>query len=282
MAEYQYNPFRPAETPARLHLLFWGKEACSPGHAVGPGVRDVYKIHFVHDGKGKVRVGGQTYSLVAGQGFLIVPNVVYYYEADEAEPWTYSWIGFAGTDVAALLERTVITADRPVFTMDKKTMPALYEQLTLSSTASVARDLRLQAHFYEFLAAWIEISAKVSSAAALPGRQEEYVHRTLECLRSHYSDNISIEQIAESLGLDRKYLSAIFKKALDVPPMQYLLRYRMDKACELLGGGTLTVGEVARSVGYRDPLLFSRMFHKVKGVSPSVYRANATKTDINP
>ncbi|MNG24493.1 Arabinose operon regulatory protein [compost metagenome] len=82
---------------------------------------------------------------------------------------------------------------------------------------------------------------------------------------------MTIRQLSDYLGLDRKYVAALFREALGIPPQQYLLRYRMDKACELLRSTGLTVAETARSVGYKDALLFSRMFKKVIGVPPSRY-----------
>ncbi|WP_438349357.1 AraC family transcriptional regulator [Paenibacillus sp. FA6] len=283
MAIFQYNPFRPTGNPFHLHLLFWGKEDCVPGHAVGPGVRDVYKIHFIHKGQGFVRVGTQTHKLVAGQGFLICPDVVYYYEADGEEPWTYSWIGFQGAEVPDIVKRTYLSPAQPVFSMDSRIMPTLYDQLSSAAVlASSALDFRINAIFFEFLASWVEMTGMDSPLVTISSRQEGYVHQTLEFLHNHYSEDISLENHADNLGLDRKHLSSIFKKALDVPPRQYLLHYRMNKACELLSSGKFTVGEVARSVGYQDPLLFSRMFKKVIGIPPKHYQREHHKSDINP
>ncbi|MNG35915.1 Arabinose operon regulatory protein [compost metagenome] len=77
--------------------------------------------------------------------------------------------------------------------------------------------------------------------------------------------------MSDYLGLDRKYVATLFREALGMPPQQYLLHYRMNKAKELLRSTALSVTETARSVGYKDALLFSRMFKKVVGVAPSHY-----------
>ncbi|MNN48651.1 HTH-type transcriptional activator Btr [compost metagenome] len=79
--------------------------------------------------------------------------------------------------------------------------------------------------------------------------------------------------LASNLGLNRKYLSTIFKQATGMPPRQYLLRYRMERACGLLKKGNYTISEVAGSVGYQDALLFSKMFKKMIGISPKNYKS---------
>ncbi|WP_258881468.1 AraC family transcriptional regulator [Paenibacillus sp. sptzw28] len=273
MAIFKYNTERPLRDDPDLYLQYWGKEDCVPGHAVGPGVRDLYKVHFIHKGRGILRIGERTYSLSPGQAFLIYPHVVTYYEADGEHPWTYSWIAFYGTEVAAALSRTRLSPENPVFPMDLKAMPGTYDQLTEALDRKGNRDFRFKAIMYDFLCALVEAVPASENGRLSPKKPDMYVHQCMEYFHAHYSENISVRQLAASLGLDRKYLSAIFKEALSVPPQQYLLNYRMEKASELLAKGCYTVGEVARSVGYQDALLFSRMFKKVKGISPKHFSA---------
>ncbi|WP_199615154.1 AraC family transcriptional regulator [Paenibacillus alkalitolerans] len=277
MVIFKYNTERPFRDDPDLCLKYWGKEDCAPGHSVGPGVRDLYKVHFVHKGKGIVRVGDHTYTLSPGQAFLIYPHIVTYYEADRQQPWTYSWIAFYGADVAPTLSRTLLSPEHPVFPMDMKVMPGMYDQLTEALQREGNRDLRFKAIMYDFLSALVEtIPANAAGRTGL-NKRDAYVHQSIEYLHAHYSEDITVRQLASFLGLDRKYLSAIFKAAIGMPPQQYLLNYRLQKACELLEKDCYTIGEVARSVGYQDALLFSRMFKKVKGVSPKSYRDKSDK-----
>ncbi len=263
-----YNGALPYRDEPDLYLSFWGKENCVPGHAVGPGIRDLYKIHFIHKGTGVVRVGGHTYTLTAGQAFLIYPKVVTYYEADQEDPWTYSWMAFQGVQVPRILAQTRLLPERPVFPMDTKMMPGLFDALTETLNGYVNPELRLTAILYGFMSLLTEIVPVSSQMNSPHPKQDSYVHQSLEFIHCHYCEPITVQQLAAHLGLDRKYLSSLFKESVGVSPQQYLLRYRMDKAGELLLSGRYRVGEVARSVGYQDALLFSRMFKKAKGHSP--------------
>lgn len=80
-----------------FYLCFCGYAKCEPLHNFGPAVRPNYLIHLILEGKGKYIVDNNRYELEAGQGFLIEPEIQTFYEADKENPWTYLWIGFAGT-----------------------------------------------------------------------------------------------------------------------------------------------------------------------------------------
>lgn len=272
-AIFHYNPDPAFRESPDLYLCFWGKEQCEPLHAFGPGVRDIYKIHFVHSGKGMVRSEGDTHVVTAGQAFIAFPEHVIFYQADEQDPWTYSWIGFYGEQIPHLLERTSLSSRHPVFPMDTRLMPGLYELLNeVEQEEPAVRDLRVQMLLHDFFASLVKLSPVTATGGVIPQTKESYVHRSLDFLHTHYAEDITVAQLANLVGLDRKYLSALFKNAVGLPPQQYLLKYRMERASELLKRGKLTVGEVARSVGYHDALLFSKMFRKTIGVSPSDYR----------
>lgn len=280
MAIFKYNPQRPLRSSPDLHLHYWGFEHCAPGHTVGPGVRDLYKIHFIHAGTGRVAVGEAEHRLQAGQAFLTYPHIVTYYAADSREPWTYSWVAFTGEEIQSLLSRTALSPEQPVFPMDQQLMPALYDRLTAAADTAEGLDLPLKAIMYEFFTLLLRTAPAAKDNVRLPRAKSFYVEECLHFLHAHYCENITVEMMSASLKLDRKYLSALFKRTVGLPPQQYLLNFRIAKACELLAESSCTVGEIARSVGYQDPLLFSRMFKKVKGCSPKDYRSRHANNDI--
>ncbi|TXK84411.1 AraC family transcriptional regulator [Paenibacillus sp. N3.4] len=275
MATFQYNQERLFREDPDLHLFYWGKEDCVPGHSVGPVVRDLYKIHFIHKGKGLVRIGIETHELLPGQAFLIYPNVISYYEADQDEPWTYSWIGFRGAQVESILSRTRLSPEHPVFPMDWKVMPSMYDQLTEAAGREGGNDLLIKSIIYGFMSVLVDVIPASSNGHIQPSKLDVYVIQSMEFIHAHYNEPISVEQLASLLKLDRKYFSTLFKEATGLPPQQYLLQYRMDKACGLLENSSYAIGEVASSVGYQDQLTFSKMFKRVKGASPKAFRCES-------
>lgn len=87
-----------------------------------------------------------------------------------------------------------------------------------------------------------------------------------------YAEPIKISDIANYCGLNRSYLTRIFKYATNDTPQEYLIHYRINKARELLTTTDLPIQHIARSVGYLDPFAFSKLFKKKTGLSPTDYR----------
>ena len=101
--------------------------------------------------------------------------------------------------------------------------------------------------------------------------QESYVYTAISYIESHYGKNVKISDIADYVGLNRSYLYTIFKKHMGMSIQDYLISYRMKKACDFLALPQATIGNVAYSVGY-DPLTFSKIFKRTIGISPTDYR----------
>lgn len=105
------------------------------------------------------------------------------------------------------------------------------------------------------------------------GDKSKYVLEAMDYISLHYNDpDISVGSIAQNLGISEGHLSHTFKKETGCTILNYLTRYRIHKAMELLKDCRVKVYEVAEQVGYRDIAYFSTTFKKLAGVSPSEYQ----------
>ena len=105
------------------------------------------------------------------------------------------------------------------------------------------------------------------------GDKSKYVLEAMDYIGAHYAEpGIGVAAIAEHLGISEGHLSHLLKKETDYTLLNYLTRYRMHQAMELLKDCRVKIYEVAEAVGYRDVTHFSATFKKLVGVSPSEYQ----------
>lgn len=100
----------------------------------------------------------------------------------------------------------------------------------------------------------------------------QQVTKILNYFHTHYEKEILISEVADMFEIDRRKIAYLFEKITGFTPIQYLTRYRISKAKELLTVSELTVSEVAEAVGYQDSFYFSRVFKNLTEMSPSQYR----------
>jgi len=256
-----------------LNVYRCGIEECMPNHSWGPGVRDHYIIHLIISGKGCFTSNGKTHNLEAGQGFLICPGEIVSYKADSIMPWKYSWVGFHGLKDQQIINRAGLSIDVPTFRYNERDL--LVESLDEMINEARSRrpsDLMLSGLLYQFLARLVKSLDPWKSFTAKNSDSSIYVSKAVEYIEKTYSGPLSVSGIAHHLKIDRSYLSTLFSRHLGISPRDFIINYRINKACELLGNPLLSISDVARSVGYDDPLQFSKTFKKEKGVSPSLYR----------
>lgn len=256
-----------------LYLNQCGTEACAPNHDWGPGIRDCYLIHYVLSGEGIFQTNNDTWHIKKGNGFLIFPNDVSYYKADNNNPWNYCWVGFNGIKAPSCLKQAGLSKDTPIFTYDKddELSNCIFELLRANRIIK-GRDLKTTSLLYEFMHLLVYNADSPLPESETEQIHEKYVRSAIEYIQMNYSREMSVSSLSNYIGLDRSYFYTLFKKFTDMSPQQFLLMLRMEKACELLANSSLPIGHVACSVGYHDQLLFSKMFKKVKGISPSGYR----------
>ncbi|MBP7175270.1 MAG: AraC family transcriptional regulator [Thermoclostridium sp.] len=272
LEKYYFSPSDPSD----LNVYRCGIETCKPGYTWGPGIRDHFIVHCVLEGSGTFTDGSSEWKLKQGDGFVVFPDKLVTYTADKDEPWTYSWVGFHGLKAETFLTKAGLCRETPVFfhRTDKRLVTCL-ENMISDARLDTPSELMLLGHLYIFLSLLIGNNRSATPSISKTGNSEKHCKRAIEFISRNYSNNISIQDIASDMNLNRSYLYTIFMKTLNMSPQDFLIHYRLERAIELMGNSELNNGDISRSVGYEDPLQFSRIFKKKKGVSPSAFRQNS-------
>lgn len=108
-----------------------------------------------------------------------------------------------------------------------------------------------------------------------PGEEQDVsyvVHKVKRIIRNEYSQDISLDYLAKSVGLAPSYLSYVFKRETGENLIKYLTDYRMEKAKQMLDDGSVKIIQVAKQCGYENQSYFNRLFKNTYGLTPSQYR----------
>ncbi|WP_152397383.1 response regulator [Paenibacillus guangzhouensis] len=103
-----------------------------------------------------------------------------------------------------------------------------------------------------------------------------FIHDIAKYLERHYQQEISLQDIAAKFFLSREYIARKFKQEYGVTLLDYLSRFRIDKAKQLLHNPHLRIVQVAEMVGYQDEKYFSKVFKKLEGMTPGEFRKEHT------
>lgn len=233
-----------------LSALSAGAERCAPSKFCGPGIRDYYLIHFIAEGTGVFENPRGKQYVSAGQAFLIRPGETCKYTADENDPWVYMWLGFEGR----LAERFDDMPD--VFNIDA----------WITDELCRAADMETGAEEY-LTGVLFKLYAEVFGGA----KSHDRIKQITDFINVNYMRDIKVEDIADMLHMNRKYLARVFRERTGVSIKQYLIDKRLCEAKRFLAEGC-SVGEAAAMAGYRDSFTFSKAFKKKYGASPIEYR----------
>ncbi len=258
-----------------LYLVHCGRQQCTPGYTYNHKIPNEYHVHFILDGKGILEVNDKLYHLKKDDIFLIPKGHPIHYFADDENPWEYMWITFDGEMAAAYLNHMELTADSPMIhsTIPNKVYVPLIQKILDTNELTFANEIKRVGYLYEIISTIIE----AQSAAKAEKNQYDYpgstyVDYALQYIKFNY-DHIKVNDIAQYIGINRSYLTAVFKKQLNISPQEYLVSFRLKKAAELLSTTNMSIQDISASIGYKNAMTFSKMFKQTYGICPKNYRS---------
>lgn len=240
----------------------------SPMYAtVRPSGRHDYQLLYIASGQADFRSESRTILLREGQIYLYRPEEPqdYFYRLDD-HPDVY-WLHFTGTEAA-----------RYTHALHGCTDVGIREEY-IHIFDHIIRELQLKregyaplcaAYMQELFLLMLRYSKEPDGNAASRSRQIEAV---IERMHEEIADTRSLEEYAKMCHMGVCWFIRSFRAYTGLPPRQFLIRLKINKARELLSYTSYNVGEIAAMVGYENPLYFSRIFSQNMGCSPSQYRA---------
>lgn len=237
------------------------------------------RFYLVSEGEGYVEIDGKPYIFGENQLLLVPRGHTFSYRMTDKNKLVKYWCHFNAVigdrHLTDLIEtQYLIQADFAELSEKFKKLITLSER-----SGDVASALRVNSVLLEIIAYYIE-NSKIFESGVL--KQEENLNAALLFIDNNLGRHITVQDVAETVHLHPNYFIKRFKNLYGITPLQYINTARTDKAKQLLENSEMSVGDVARNLGFEDDSYFSKSFKNAVGYTPSNYRRMLKKLYENP
>lgn len=221
-------------------------------------------------GTGKLIMGNKEYLIEPGYGFFLLPGDPHSYYAVK-EPWEVRWLTFHGRDLGATLPVLGISASGVYEIKEPESLTEIMQKILVTAQAENEQTaLQTSLFVYEFLITLVKKGNLQKSGSNLDyGR----IQPVIEHIGLHYCEDLSLQGLAEIINVTPQYLCLLFRNIVNERPYEYLIKFRLNKAKELLlRNRGMKVKEICLAVGFRDFSHFCAVFKAHEGITPGEFR----------
>jgi len=273
------DKFLTADENFEISIKKIGQEHCLPRKKFEIRKRKYNSLHIILYGKGVLKSGNKTIPLNAGMAFFLFCNEEYEYYPNNSDPWSYIWIDFNCDQAEELFYYCGFSKEKPYIHLeDFSEFVTLSKQLYNSFDASETQQLQCSAYFMLLISKMITCINKHANFNNLSDKYKR-VRDILIFINNNYRLDLKIETIAEENYISVSYMMALFSDTLNMSPVHYLNYFRISSACELLVTTDYKIEEISGLVGFSDWRYFTRVFKKIKEMTPREYKNSKTNED---
>lgn len=224
------------------------------------------------NGKGELNLNGTEYTIEKGQGMLLFPNEPHEYHAAHNK-WEVDWVIFRGRQIEPFV-RNILKAEHSgvyYITSSNILSDKIAELYKTASSANNTKNLICSSLVYTILTDILRFSSLTQNTSIV--NKFNRIEPVLNYINEHYTEQLSLGELAEFTNLTPQYLCSTFKKYTSQTLSEYINMIRIRKSKELLlYDRNMQIKEIARVVGFNDVSYFCSVFKKIEHISPTEFR----------
>lgn len=252
--------------------------ACPAYHHIGRmRISERHQVVFQYtlSGRGVLEVDGSVHDLPPGRGFCCYvadDRITYYYPNDAEEPWRFLYVTFRDTlgITRALNEQLGF-----VFDLDPSE-PQIKQLLGYKSIPELSVEISAGAGHLFANSIISMLTDQAHRLTRSQGAQIRLVRKAMQVIEDRVQEPFNAAMLADEVRVSQEHLNRIFRVELGQTPYQSICRSKMHRACEQLKNTNRTIAEIAIDLGYDPGSHFARLFRRIIGVTPSVFRRSAS------
>lgn len=224
-------------------------------------------LFYTFGGTGFVRQGKRTTVIRHGQMLLMDCRIPQSYGTDpKSDHWYHLWAHVQGAGVEATARRLGLPALTAVSVPRSRVQPYWDTVLERLEQDSVMDNELVGIAIHGLLSSMLIARSRDEAPSDSP------IVLAQNYVAQHFAERITVEDIARAAAVSTSYLTRLFRQQMETSPHDYLLRYRINHAKQLLMETDLSIGAIAKQVGFTSESNFSYRFSHVSGLSPRAYR----------
>ena len=229
-----------------------------------------FELHYFIGGEGHFRVGGTLHAVESGSLFICPPRIPHAVEVQNREdPISYYAVLFTVEDMPEAEElRSLLyhACSRPPKNIGRN-YRFFFEELKERSRS--ASEIRRRSAMHQLIS-FLYLIGDGNVPVGEPGNI--HLEKALDLMQDRVYDTLRLPEVAEKLGITESYMIRLFRKKLNITPMKYYTRLKVEAAAALLVDTPLAVYEIADRLHFYSEYHFSRVFKHYTGSAPSRYR----------
>ncbi len=256
-----------------LHLQESGYLKAMAPHVSKRSSLQSYLFFVVLSGEGSVNYDGKKFLLKSGDCAFI--NCSDYYEHSTSNPlWELQWIHFYGPTMDSIYEKYLERGGEYCFTPQsvEGMMQILKDIHSIASSTDYIRDMKICEKITSLLAILMEESWKDDRKVDINNYAPRNMQEVKQYIEQHYTDTISLDQLAHVFYINKYYMCRLFKKQYGISIQSYQQQLRITEAKRLLRFSDIRIEEVAQHCGIQDYNYFIRLFKSIVGSTPRNFR----------
>lgn len=237
-----------------------------PNYEIYRECSEFYVLEYVISGIGYVNVNNETFSVSAGDVYLLPAGCKCHYYSDADAPYKKIWMNVNGELCRQLLN--VYRLYNRFHFENTNLYPQFQEFISICKDKSVQNSVI----FSKCSCIFFEIIQTLYTTCRTEDYISAYVLSAKQFCDMNIYEKISVTDVAASVNLSVSQLNRLFKKEMNTTVYSYLLNCRIELAKSMLKGTAMSIGLISDKLNFADEHYFSNVFKKKTSLSPSEYR----------
>lgn len=261
-----------------------GEEYPTKGHADGyyfdiqkGRTLDEYQLLYQPEGEGVFRSTHLPETKIkAGDIFLLFPGEWHTYHPSSTKGWKSYWIGFKGKNINDRVKAGFLSPEKPIYHVGySNEIIALYEEAYKTAQEEAAYSQQTLAGIVNHLIGKM-YSLERNIILSKDSKHVDIINKARLRIRESLEDTLTIQEIAQELGISYSSFRKLFKEHTGFAPALYQQNLKLQRAKELLSTTDESIKEIAYRLNFESPDYFSAKFKNQTGMKPSDFR-NTTR-----